>query len=279
MGIFLGVTGFLTMLAGLIVFILSLFIDIPKKTGGIIAVIGFFFLNISNFPKDALYGIFGFLAIIVGIGMLIASMISKKPLKNSSVVIVIGCLAFFGALSSSTDTPQAKDETTVESAKVDAAEPQEKVDEPVEEEVIEETIDEKEEPIKNVIGIGDKIVVDDVHYVINEVTSAKNVGGEYGEEAKSQFTIINLTVQNEQDEAIEVDSDQFKLVSGDRTYEASGSAGIYANKDYDFFYTEVNPGVSLTGNIVFDIPADLKNLQLHIQNDFWGNETGVVHLQ
>ncbi|MGM0898309.1 MAG: DUF4352 domain-containing protein [Bacillota bacterium] len=291
MGTFLGVIGFLAMFAGLIVFIVSIFTDIPKRTGGIIAVIGFIFINLSSFPKDALYGLFGFLAIIVGIIMLITYLVREKPVRNSIIVLVLGLVSFIGAFSTSTDAPRAEEEAVLESTEVEAAETEttEEVDETEEEvteeiteeteEVIEETTGEKEEPGESVIGIGDTIVVEDIHYVINGVINAQNVGGEYGKDAISQFTIINLTVLNEQNEAVKVDSNQFELVSGERTYEASGSAGIYANEDYDFFYTEINPGVSLTGNIVFDVPADLENLELHIQTGFWGTETGTVHLQ
>ncbi|MGE6370839.1 DUF4352 domain-containing protein [Planococcus kocurii] len=284
MSALLGIIGFLGLLTGLILFIISIFSDISKKFGAIIAIIGFVFINLSNFPKTALYGLFGFLAIIVGIIMLIVYLAREKPVKNSIIVIVIGFISFLGAVSTPTESTNDKEETTAESVEV-----QEKVNEPeevVSEEIIEETeevsvetTDEKEEPVEDVIGIGDTIVINDVHYVVNKVTSANNVGGEYGKEAISQFTIINLTVQNEQNEAIKVDSDQFQLISGERTYEASGSAGIYANEDYDFFYTEINPGVALTGNIVFDVPADLKNLELHIQNDRWSNDPGIVYLQ
>ena len=290
MSALIGVMGFLGLLTGLILYIASIFSEIPKKVGAIVAGVGFVFINLSNFPKGALYGFFGLLAIVVGVLMLIGYLVREKSVRNPIIVTVIGFICFFGALSTSTEAPNATEETTAEIAKVEETETQEKVEEPEEEVVVEETIeetekvseettDEKEEPAEDVIGIGDTIIVDEVHYVINEVTNAKNVGGTYGKEAISQFTIINLTVQNEQNEAIKVDSDQFQLISGERTYEASGSAGIYANKDYDFFYTEINPGVALTGNIVFDVPADLENLQLRIQNDFWGNKIGIVHLQ
>lgn len=276
----IGLFGIFIMLAGLIVFIVSIFTEIPKKIGAIITIAGFILINLSNFPKDALYGILGFIAMIVGLIMLLVSLRAKKPTRISYIVIIVGFLAFSGSISTETEAPQVSDVTTAEPAEAEAVEKSEKDSEPAEvKEGIEATTDEKEEPVEKVIGIGDKLVVEDVHYVINEITTAQNVGGEYGKDAKSQFTIINLTVQNEQNEAIKVDSDQFKLVSGERSYEASGSAGIYANKDYDFFYTEINPGVSLTGNVVFDVPADLENLQLHIQTDFWDTETGIVHLQ
>lgn len=134
------------------------------------------------------------------------------------------------------------------------------------------------EEVVEIAGIGEQINVSDVFFTVNDVSTATNVGGEYGQDAQSQFTIINVTVQNEKNEPITVDSNFFKLLSGERTYEADGTAGMYANEDADFFLTSVNPGVSLTGNVVFDVPADLTDLILQVQTGFWGTETGQIKL-
>ena len=127
--------------------------------------------------------------------------------------------------------------------------------------------------------IGEQIDVSDVYFTVNEVTTATNVGGEYGQNAQSQFTIINITVQNEKNEAIMINSNFFTLMSGERTYEADGTAGIYANEDTNFFLENINPGVSVTGNVVFDVPADLPDQILQVQTGFWGTETGQISLQ
>lgn len=137
-----------------------------------------------------------------------------------------------------------------------------------------------EEPVEEVVaGIGQEIQVGDVFFTANEVTTATSLGGEYGVTAQSQFTVVNVTIRNEKNEAITVDSSFFKLLSGDRTYDSDGGAGIYANEDADFFLTSVNPGVSLSGNVVFDVPADLENPQLQVQTGFFGTETGVINLK
>ncbi|WP_018392541.1 DUF4352 domain-containing protein [Bacillus sp. 37MA] len=111
------------------------------------------------------------------------------------------------------------------------------------------------------------------------MSTATNLGGEYGGNAKSQFTLIKVNVTNEGDEAITVDSNFFKLLSGGKTYKADGSAAIYANDDTGFFLESVNPGVALEGYVVFDVPADLPNPQLQVQTGFWGTETGIINLK
>lgn len=183
------------------------------------------------------------------------------------LVAILGALAGGGAEEETPETntaapaeETATEETTEEAPAEEAAE--EPAEEPVEE-----------------AGIGTEVKVGDVYFTANEVTTATNVGGEYGVTAQSQFTIVNVTVRNEKNEAITVDSSFFKLLSGERTYDSDGTAAIYANEDADFFLTSVNPGVSLTGNVVFDVPADLENPQMQVQTGFFGTETGIINLK
>ncbi|MFP3322109.1 DUF4352 domain-containing protein [Planococcus sp. SIMBA_160] len=183
-------------------------------------------------------------------------------------LIVVAALVFGGEEESATTST----ETESSAPAADSTETEATEEEPAEEEAA-------EEPAAETAGIGEEVQVGDVFFTVNEISSASNVGGEYGVTAQSQFTIVNVTVRNEKNEAITVDNNFFKLLSGERTYDSDGSAGIYANEDADFFLTSVNPGVSLTGNVVFDVPADLEAPQLQVQTGFFGTETGVINLQ
>lgn len=71
------------------------------------------------------------------------------------------------------------------------------------------------------------------------------------------------------------------MLKGKTKYEADSSAGIYANDDGDFFYSELNPENSATGNVVFDISpetANDPNLQLQVQTGYWGTQKGLVKI-
>lgn len=182
------------------------------------------------------------------------------------LITIVGVV--FGGGEESAPTPTESTEKNEEAKETEATEK-----EPAKEEAVEEPVVEK------IAGLGEEIKVGDVFFTANEVTTATNVGGEYGSTAQSQYTIVNVTVRNEKNEAITVDNNFFKLLSGERTYESDGGAGIYANEEADFFLTSVNPGVSLTGNVVFDVPADLENPQLQVQTGFFGTETGLINIQ
>lgn len=140
--------------------------------------------------------------------------------------------------------------------------------------------EKKEEPAK-VIGIGESLKVGDVVYTVHGRTEATNVGGEWGETAKGKYLILDVTVKNEGKEALMVDSSLFKVKSGDTTYESDAGASMYANDSVDFFYEEINSGIELKGNVVFDIPADAhgKPLTLEVMTGIFGTETGQIALQ
>src|SRR5690606_25839078 len=83
--------------------------------------------------------------------------------------------------------------------------------------------EEKAAEPEKVAGIGDELTVGDVTYTVHGRTEATNVGGEYGENAKGQYLILDVTVKNNGNEALLVDTSLFKLTSGETTYEADAT--------------------------------------------------------
>lgn len=204
----------------------------------------------------------------------------KKPFYKKWWVWVIVVIILVGAFGGDDEAEKAVEEVTEPAEAVAAEETKEEVTEEKTEEPAEEEAKEEEPPAEEPNpGIGEEIIVGDVHFTVNETSTAQNVGGEYGVDAQSQFLILNVTIQNEKNEAVTVDSSFFKLLSGERTYDSDGTAAIYANDDASFFLESVNPGVALTGNVVFDVPADLENMQLQVQTGFFGTETGLIDLK
>ncbi|HEL2149872.1 TPA: DUF4352 domain-containing protein [Streptococcus suis] len=127
-----------------------------------------------------------------------------------------------------------------------------------------------------------EVPVGDVVYLVNSKEVSTNVGGEFGKTANGVFLVLNVTVKNNGKEAITVTDDFFTLLKGDVEYKSDSTAGIYANQDAKFFFTEVNPENAITGNVVFDITEETANdpsIQLRVQTGFWGTETGVINLQ
>ncbi|PGX07753.1 DUF4352 domain-containing protein [Bacillus sp. AFS033286] len=117
-----------------------------------------------------------------------------------------------------------------------------------------------------------------VKIAVGSVESVDSVGGEYlKEKAQGVFKVIEVTVTNNQKDAITVDANSFKLVDNkDREFTYSTQAqtafDVGNGGKSDFFLKQLNPGLSQTGKIIFDVPADAQGLVLKARGGMTGKE-------
>lgn len=150
-----------------------------------------------------------------------------------------------------------------------------------------ETKEEPKEEAPAAIGIGQVLEVGDAAFTVNNVRTDSKVGNQYlNSTAQGVYLIANVTYQNNGNEATMVDTSFFRLKFGDKTYDADSTASLYANSKDDgsstFFAENVNPDLSVTGEVVFDVTqevASAQGLQLQVQTGFWGTETGLINIQ
>jgi hypothetical protein len=86
------------------------------------------------------------------------------------------------------------------------------------------------------------------------------------EKAQGQFCLITIKVKNIGKESQMLsDSDQKALAADGTQFSANSSAGIAANQNSETFLNDINPGNSVIGVLVFDIPktAKIATLELH----------------
>lgn len=144
------------------------------------------------------------------------------------------------------------------------------------------TTSEKKET-KKTYKIGDTVKVGKMEYKVNGVSTTNAVGTDgFGEKAKGTYQIVDITVKNNGDDAIIVDSDLFKLKVGSKTLSADGGASITANDtNNSFFLEELNPDSELTGKVVFDVSNSLidKEKQLEVATGFFGTEKDLIDLK
>ena len=93
-----------------------------------------------------------------------------------------------------------------------------------------------------------------------------SVGGDMlGEKAQGQFVLIHVAVENIGTEAqLFSDSSQKVRDAEGRQFSAETGAAIHL-EDNDVFLNEINPGNTVTGVLVFDMPKDAKptSIELH----------------
>lgn len=144
-----------------------------------------------------------------------------------------------------------------------------------------ESSDSTKSEAKVVAGIGEVVPVGDVEFTVNSTSTASNVGGDFGVNSQGTFLLVDVTVTNKGSEAITVDSSFFKLNAGEKVYESDSSAGIYANDEAGFFLEQVNPDLSITGTVVFDVTDEVianTDLTLNVQTGLFGTEQGQIKI-
>ncbi|MDT0173654.1 DUF4352 domain-containing protein [Exiguobacterium sp. BRG2] len=125
-------------------------------------------------------------------------------------------------------------------------------------------------PVKKTYGINDQVKVGKLTYVVNDVKMVDSLSNVLGEKKTSgQFLVIGLTILNGDKEERFVDSNMFKVNVGDTEYSADTELDLYANEDgMGFFLETINPNIKKTGNIVFELPKQVKNPMLEVSSGF-----------
>lgn len=94
-----------------------------------------------------------------------------------------------------------------------------------------------------------------------------SVGGEFlSAEAQGEFCLLGVTVENIGDEAQSLFADNLLLIDAqEREFSADSEATLYHGEDGDSWFSEINPGNSVDGEFVFDVPqgAELVQARLH----------------
>ncbi|MFI0348918.1 DUF4352 domain-containing protein [Actinomadura sp. 9N407] len=95
----------------------------------------------------------------------------------------------------------------------------------------------------------------------------KRVGGQYfGEEAQGQFVFVYVTVKNIGDDSRTfMSANQTLYDTGGRKFEADGEATFVMAEESKAFIEDINPGNSVKGILIFDVPkgVKLKSVKLH----------------
>ena len=92
------------------------------------------------------------------------------------------------------------------------------------------------------------------------------------------FLVIELTIKNNGNEALDFSSRNFKLLQGSTVY---APTSILGSSSHYFLSESLNPGLEKTGKLVFEVPLDLddRNLVLNYVGTAYDNPTGELNLE
>ena len=76
--------------------------------------------------------------------------------------------------------------------------------------------------------------------------------------AQGRYCLVDMSVKNTGDEAQTIFSDNMKLIDDQgREFETDSGAMMFSDNQ-DLWLNELNPGIQVDGQLIFDLPADAK---------------------
>ncbi|MGW7416148.1 DUF4352 domain-containing protein [Streptomyces sp. NPDC054863] len=99
----------------------------------------------------------------------------------------------------------------------------------------------------------------------------KHLGGEFGTDAQGRYLLVHMTVKNIGDRAQYFDgSDQKMIDSRGNEHSADTGAAIFLENSRSF-YNQINPGNTVEGIVVFDIPGNARPVQLELHDSLFSS--------
>ncbi|MCX6782907.1 MAG: DUF4352 domain-containing protein [Candidatus Levybacteria bacterium] len=128
---------------------------------------------------------------------------------------------------------------------------------------------------KTVAKLNEPVTDSDLVFTATAVDTATTLGNQYTKkDAQGMFQIITLKIDNKGKETKTVDSSMISLTDSqgrkfDRSIEGQTAKGLSQGK-VDLFLQQVQPGLNVTGDIVFDVPKDATGLKLLVKGSYFG---------
>ncbi len=128
---------------------------------------------------------------------------------------------------------------------------------------------------KTVAKLNEPVTDSDLVFTATAVDTATTLGNQYTKKiAQGMFQIITLKIENKSKETKTVDSSMISLTDSqgrkfDRSIEGQTAKGMSQGK-VDLFLQQVQPGLNVTGDIVFDVPKEATGLKLLVKGSYFG---------
>jgi len=128
--------------------------------------------------------------------------------------------------------------------------------------------------------VGQTVTDGDLAFTVQSVDTAHTLGNSLSPQtAQGEYYILTVKIQNNGKSTDTIDSSDFTVIdSQGRTYNYS-TDGQTAMEEADgatsFFLQQIQPSLSVTGKIVFDVPATATGLKLLAQGDLFSTPVAI----
>lgn len=128
---------------------------------------------------------------------------------------------------------------------------------------------------KTIYNIGEEVNVGYMTYQVNKINWTKRIGNKYtGTNANSTFLLVNISARNNDREERTVPP---FLLKDQNEYEYEESDSNWQIGEEAFLIENLNPNVTKSGILVFDVPQE-NSYKLIVHGGYFSSETAIINL-
>jgi hypothetical protein len=128
----------------------------------------------------------------------------------------------------------------------------------------------KEPDQQKIYGLNEKVNVGSFVYTFLDLKKRYSIGDEYfGDESDGVFFIFNVEIENIGNEANYINDEIYIIDSQGREFTQDDSA--WMSLEDNLIFTELNPGLTKKGQIVFDVPENIEG-KIGIKENMWSSD-------
>lgn len=118
-------------------------------------------------------------------------------------------------------------------------------------------------------GIGTAVRDGKFEFTVTSVQSGgTNIGGEFGKDAQGKFIQIHLTVRNIGDQSQLFEGSDQKLFDAQNREFSADTEAAFSLPESQSFINDINPGNTVKGIVVFDVPKDITPAKIELHDSF-----------
>ncbi|MEY9870456.1 hypothetical protein ABIE66_005962 [Peribacillus sp. B2I2] len=116
--------------------------------------------------------------------------------------------------------------------------------------------------------VGDVVKVGKLEYTVKGVEETQKISNVLGDKTTSgKFVIVEMAIKNLDKKERMADSNMFKVKADGAEYGADAELDMYVNEGgIGFFLESINPNISKTGKVVFELPAEAKAYNIEVSS-------------
>ncbi|CAG7651682.1 DUF4352 domain-containing protein [Paenibacillus allorhizosphaerae] len=200
-----------------------------------------------------------------------------KPFYKKWWFWVVAVIVVFVAIGN-----KPEDKTTPRNTVAEAVIAKQNADAEKAEKAKQAEVKKEQQPV--IAKLDEEVKAKNLSFVVSEPKITNVIGKNQflQKKTENQYVVVKIKVTNNDKDARTIDSNMFKIKdSAGKEYSADSGADIYINESGNtFFLKKINPGLTASGHVVFEMPKDLKGLVITCDSGigFMAGATAVVDL-